>query len=740
MTLDHVTVSGNTSDDAGGGLLQFRAAATLEIVDSTISNNAAHGSSGGGGIAVVGGSSSLSRVSITGNSADGGTLGGGGATFFSAGNHSVTDSTISTNTSTMRGGGIYRGFSGRLTLTGSTVSGNSSTLDGGGIGAFGSGAFEATDVNIVNNTSATLGGGISGAGIGTTALTRVTVANNTATTDSGGGMHSSRPTSIDSSTISGNTAGTYGGGLALVVASAMTVANSTVAGNTAGTSGGGAFSDTNLVLEHSTVADNSAASSSDSSGVQIQADGRLIIDASVITHGVGRTGQDCLIYGAVTDKGLSGVDSDGTCGVASTFADPKLGPLQDNGGATFTRALLEGSPLIDVLAADTGPCPSVGIDQRGVARPQHEKCDIGAVEDQWGWIAPSDEQVPYGSLSPKFPVLTATGLASAPGYTKPSCAATSYTPTSPVASYPVTCWGGGAGGWVVEYRPGTLTVVKADQPAPTVTSLAGVAGKATALAATGGLGTGGYSFTLASTGSARCTLGGTPGAQTVTAAASGSCGIQVVRAGDGNHNASPASSVATVVVTSKPSAPRSPVGSPRSRAAVVSWTAPRSTGGAAITGYRVTSTTKVGISYPYCTASKKQRSCTVKGLVNGRAYSFRVNATNAVGPSLPSAASLSVVAGAPSNPRKLAVTLPAAGRAKVAWTAPQFIGSGAITGYRVRWCKVSGSCAAWASLPKTARSATATARVKNTNYRVEIQAKNGSGYGPTASKVFKQAK
>jgi len=60
---------------------------------------------------------------------------------------------------------------------------------------------------------------------------------------------------------------------------------------------------------------------------------------------------------------------------------PLLGPLADNGGPTWTHALLAGSPAID--AADDAACvapPINGVDQRGVARPQGVGCDVGAFE------------------------------------------------------------------------------------------------------------------------------------------------------------------------------------------------------------------------------------------------------------------------------------------------------------------------------------------------------------------------
>ena len=46
--------------------------------------------------------------------------------------------------------------------------------------------------------------------------------------------------------------------------------------------------------------------------------------------------------------------------------DPRLGPLANNGGPTFTQALLPGSPAIDAGVA----VPGVTTDQRGDPRPR----------------------------------------------------------------------------------------------------------------------------------------------------------------------------------------------------------------------------------------------------------------------------------------------------------------------------------------------------------------------------------
>jgi len=81
------------------------------------------------------------------------------------------------------------------------------------------------------------------------------------------------------------------------------------------------------------------------------------------------------------------LDSDDSCYLYN-YSDlrgivPRLGPLQDNGGLTWTHAPLEGSPAIDA-----GSCPGATTDQRGRPRPSdipnvpnaHDGCDIGAVE------------------------------------------------------------------------------------------------------------------------------------------------------------------------------------------------------------------------------------------------------------------------------------------------------------------------------------------------------------------------
>jgi hypothetical protein len=80
------------------------------------------------------------------------------------------------------------------------------------------------------------------------------------------------------------------------------------------------------------------------------------------------------------------VDTD-LVGTSESPIDPRLGPLQNNGGPTLTMALLPGSPAID--AGDNTDAPP--WDQRGPGfpriTPDDPIIDIGAFEVQAGSIA-----------------------------------------------------------------------------------------------------------------------------------------------------------------------------------------------------------------------------------------------------------------------------------------------------------------------------------------------------------------
>jgi hypothetical protein len=88
----------------------------------------------------------------------------------------------------------------------------------------------------------------------------------------------------------------------------------------------------------------------------------------------------------------------------------------------------------------------------------------------------------------------------------------------------------------------TVTIVKATQSAVSLTSTSGTYNTNISLIASGGTGTGGYSFSVSDAGTAGCSiLSGT----SLTSTSAGSCNVIVTRAGDSNYESQ--SSVATPV-------------------------------------------------------------------------------------------------------------------------------------------------------------------------------------------------
>src|SRR5207245_2885101 len=90
--------------------------------------------------------------------------------------------------------------------------------------------------------------------------------------------------------------------------------------------------------------------------------------------------------------------------------DPRLGPLQDNGGGTRTMMPSPDSPAIDAgnPAGCTDPTGAVlARDQRGYARPAGPRCDSGAVEAPAA-VAPTSTPQPTATA---LPTATATATA-----------------------------------------------------------------------------------------------------------------------------------------------------------------------------------------------------------------------------------------------------------------------------------------------------------------------------------------
>ena len=255
-----------------------------------------------------------------------------------------------TNGKAPLGGGIFNG-EGSVSLADCAISGNSADDSGGGVyneTGIASGRYMFIRRCLITDNSALTGGAAQGGGIYNTGIVSVfdsTISGNRAVY--GGGVYSSYyRTSISGSTITSNIATSIGGG----------IFGESVAG-------------TSAEIEDSIVAGNVITSASlcvDVAG-NFQSNGYNLI---------GRV--DCSTGFA------AGVKNDRIGGGGSPPANADLGPLQDNGGPTFTHALGSSS-----LARFSGFANGRTIDQRGFPRLRTVAGDgssIGAFEYHSGSI------------------------------------------------------------------------------------------------------------------------------------------------------------------------------------------------------------------------------------------------------------------------------------------------------------------------------------------------------------------
>jgi predicted outer membrane repeat protein len=298
-----------------------------------------------------------------------------GGAIYNRGTLTVTHSTFSGNTTTSRGGGIYN-YNGKLTLLESSFSANQATGAGGGI--YHDGGTLAVTGSTFSANRADSGAGIYD-GYGALMVASSSFSANEAVGPGGYGggilIDFSASAAVAGSTFSANQAVTGGGGISN--GGALTLANSTLSANSAAREGGGIYSNGTLTVTNATLSANRASSGG---GLYIHS-GVATLRNSIVANSP--DGGNCA--GSIANGGHN-LDSQAACGWAAedgslSDADPRLGPLADNGGASQTFALLAFSPAID--AGDDEVCrlaPVEGFDQRGMKRPVGPHCDIGAFE------------------------------------------------------------------------------------------------------------------------------------------------------------------------------------------------------------------------------------------------------------------------------------------------------------------------------------------------------------------------
>jgi CSLREA domain-containing protein len=471
ITLDGVELFNNQATVGAGGIEAFGPDASLKILGSEIHGNDTIGTLGGGGVLVGDGSLEITGSAIHDNSADAAqNFSGGGGGVKASGTTTITDSSIHDNNAGDGnpatqdigddGGGIrfVPGAAAQLTITDSTISGNSTEQFGGGLYTAGSNStvviegstFEGNFVSTSEAAHGTRGAGIYNASGSTLEISKALFRENQATGGSGGdavgggvyteGFFGATTMIADSlfqinsvSVAGGAGANGRGGGLFSGADADTRVEGTTFTGNFALASGsavaqGGAiaaeFGTSSTVVVNSTIAGNSAVFTGGSTGGGIQQLGTATIDVvnSTISGnsapagpGLHRSGTgDVTLKGTIihdeptacvggftsaghnVDRGSSCVD-----GIAQPSdlpnTDPMLGPLADNGGPHAgapaddepipTMALpASGSDALNHIAqadcTDEGGVDFLAVDQRGFGRPVPSGggCDVGAFE------------------------------------------------------------------------------------------------------------------------------------------------------------------------------------------------------------------------------------------------------------------------------------------------------------------------------------------------------------------------
>ncbi len=311
---------------------------------------------------------------------------GNGGGILNAGALTVTDSIISGNAAEY-GGGILN-QDGALIIAHSAILSNSASFDGAGINS--AGTLVISDSAFSGNVAQGLGGGVIVPGGALTVIDSAFSGNWAHSEFAGGaGMLVMNSTaSINRSLFSGNHTPGAGGGLFLGGTVHAVVDNSTFANNAAGV-GGGLWSGGTVTVTHSTLSGNSASTSfagGGGGGIAITG-GVLTVGGTLVAGNSAPRGPDVsgainsLGYTLIGDTTHATISGTTTGNVTDAAATPlNLGPLQDNGGTTWTMALGAGSVAID--AGDPAFAPPPDFDQRGPGYPRvvGGRIDIGAYE------------------------------------------------------------------------------------------------------------------------------------------------------------------------------------------------------------------------------------------------------------------------------------------------------------------------------------------------------------------------
>lgn len=189
--------------------------------------------------------------------------------------------------------------------------------------------------------------------------------------------------------------------------------------------------------------------------------------------------------------------------------------------------------------------------------------------------------------------------------------------------------------------------------------------------------------------------------------------------------------------SSGPTVPETPTavttGSATPTTIALSWTAPSSDGGSAITGYAIQKSSDGGSTWDTFTVTNTTSiSISVTGLSNSTTYKFRVAAKNTIGQgpfSVAPYASASTTAAptVPETPTAVTASGATSSSLSVSWTAPSD-GGAAIDAYQL---EKSTDGITWTLVSSTATSPYSVSGLSaSTSYVFKVRAHNSVGWGP----------
>jgi hypothetical protein len=337
------------------------------------------------------------------------TLAEGGG-IYNTGTLMLTDCTISNNTAIggqglgktgvrwqgaqASGGGVYSS-GGSVTIVDSAMSGN---VAEGGVGSVG-------DLGDRSGRGGNgMGGGLYVTGGAEVAIYNSTLSGNEALGGPGGGgapYNSGMPPMAE---LPGDGGDAFGGGIyvdhgTVSITSGTIASNSSVAGP--GGTGGPA-------------SDPTGNPGSGTAGGILNAGGTVTLADTILAINNASTSNPD-VQGAIQSNGYNLIKNPGGgtfTGNTSTDelnTDPRLGPLENNGGPTETRALLAGSPAINAGDPNYSATGFDATDQRGFPRIVNGRVDTGAYEVQAD-EPPTGASIAAASPSVAFAVTANGGL------------------------------------------------------------------------------------------------------------------------------------------------------------------------------------------------------------------------------------------------------------------------------------------------------------------------------------------